>query len=406
MDSGVAVVREAEVLEVALPLLRAFVTGFGTTKTRRVVLVHLTDEDGNEGWGEAAPLDHPFYLPETTSGAFAVTSEWALPMALAVGPEPGAVARSLSSIRGNTFARAGVEAAFWCLKAARFGCSLAELFAGASAGAVAGADADAVLAGRPDRRAPSRGRVAVGESIGIHPSIDETVKEAELRHNDGYRRIKLKISPGWDVEVVRAVREALPAAAMLQVDANGSYGDSAADRAALRALDAFGLACIEQPLGWDDLLGHAELQASLDTAICLDESLRSPADVRRALRLGACRSVNLKPGRVGGVAASVEIHDLCADEGVPLFCGGMLESGIGRAVNLALCSLPGFTEPADMSPAALLYAWDLVEPSYEVSPEGTIAVPEAAGLGFSVRLDRLAAQVLRRVNVSTASPVS
>jgi O-succinylbenzoate synthase len=369
MGDGGAVAR-AEVLEVCLPLLAPFVTGFGVTASRRSVLVHLIDEAGREGWGEAAALDHPFYLPDTTSAAFSVIAEWALPAALGAGPDPLAVAAALEPIRGNTFARAGVEAAFWSLRAAREEASLAELFGA-------------------DRRA-----VPVGESIGLHKALGATLEEVELRLREGYRRIKLKIAPGWDHELVAAVRRAFGDDFMLQVDANGSYRLD--DAESLRRLDEYGLTCIEQPLAWDCLSEHAELQEKLATPICLDESLRSPADVRRALDIGACRNVNLKPGRVGGIAASLAIHELCLARQVPLWCGGMLESGIGRAANLALAALPGFTDPADMSPASLLFAWDLVDPTYEVRPDGTIEVPESPGLGFTVSRKRLEEAVLRR----------
>jgi O-succinylbenzoate synthase len=184
---------------------------------------------------------------------------------------------------------------------------------------------------------------------------------------------------------------------MLQVDANAAY--RLADVATLQALDDYGLACIEQPLAWDALVEHAELQRQIRTPVCLDETLRSPRDVRRALDLDACRNVNLKPARVGGITASLEIAELCRSRGVPLWCGGMMESGIGRAGNLALCSLPAFTQPADMSPASVLFAWDLVDPTYEVAADGTIAVPVAAGLGFPVRTDRIEDQLLRRTVV-------
>jgi o-succinylbenzoate synthase len=277
----------------------------------------------------------------------------------------------MAAIRGNTFGRAGVEAAFWTLFAARQGCSLRELFGG------------------------RQERIPVGESIGIKPTIDDVVKEADLRLREGYRRIKVKIEPGWDVEVVREVRRAVGDDVMLQVDANAGYTLGDADR--LTELDGFGLACIEQPLEFDDLLGHAELQRRLSTAVCLDESLRSPAHVRTALDIGACRNVNLKPGRVGGITASLDIERLCRERHVPLWCGGMLESGIGRAPSIALCSLAGFTEPADMSPASVLYEDDLIDPTYTVDPDGCIAVPSAPGLGYPVDEERVRARVVRWV---------
>lgn len=365
-----------------MPLKEPFVTGFGSTDTRHTVLVHLTDADGHEGWGEAAALDHPFYLPDTTSAAFALVGEWALPLALSAGDDPRRVAGALGTIRGNTFARAGVEGAFWCLEAERRRATLADLFAEETA---AGGDV--------------RAAVPVGESIGIHETVEGTLAEVRLRLEEGYRRIKLKIKPGWDVALVEAVREEVGRDVMLQVDANASYTVSESDIERLAALDAFALACIEQPLEWDDLLGHVELQRRLSTPICLDESLRSPADVRRALSLGACRNVNLKPGRVGGISASLEIHDLCRQASLPLWCGGMLESGIGRAFNIALASLPAFSEPADMSPASVLFHFDLVDPTYEVTADGTVTVPSAPGLGFPVDRDRVEDATIRRAEV-------
>lgn len=381
----------AEVFEVALPLRRPFVTSFGATTTRRTVLVHLVGVDGAEGWGEAAALDHPFYLPDTTSSTFAVVTEWALPAALEAGPDPGSVARALEPIRGNTFARAGVEAAFWCLEAVRSGSSLAELFAYGGGGGQAVASAS---------RAPLRLAAPVGESIGISETIEETLDEVQLCLAEGYQRVKLKIKPGWDLELVAAVREAVGEEVMLQVDANGAYSTDESDLSRLERLDEYGLACIEQPLAWDDIMGHSDLQRRIKTPICLDECLRSPRDVHRALALGACRNVNLKPGRVGGISASLAIHDVCRAQGVPLWCGGMLESGIGRAINLALCALPGVSDPADMSPASVLYEWDLIDPTYEVDRDGTIAIPSTPGLGFEVRRDRVKSQATRHVAVS------
>jgi O-succinylbenzoate synthase len=377
MTSNHGPIATAEVREVTLPLRQPFVTGFGATESRRVVLVHLVDADGAEGWGEAAPLDHPFYLPDTTSAAFSVVVEWALPMALAAGADPAAVAAAMAPIRGNTFARAGVEAAFWCLDAARRGIALADLLARSSR-----------VGGR------RRHGVPAGESIGIHPTVDSTVEEVLGRLKEGYQRVKLKVQPGWDVELVAAVRQAIGPDVKLQVDANASY--SSADVPLLVELDRYDLACIEQPLAWDDLDAHAALQRQLATPVCLDESLRSPTDVRRALEKQACRSVNLKPGRVGGIAASLTIHDMCVGAGVDLWCGGMLESGIGRSFNIALASLPGFTQPADMSPASVLYHFDLIDPTYEVAADGTIAVPTAAGLGFDVDRDRVEDLTRRR----------
>lgn len=372
-EGAPAPITRAEVRQVEMALVEPFVTSFGPTDRRHVVLVRLADADGVSAWGEAAPLDHPFYLPDTVASAFSTVVDWALPLCLrAAAPTGRASAEAMRPIRGNTFARAGVEAAYWALEAARSGRSLREMVGG------------------------TRPRIEVGESIGIKPSIDGTLEEVALRLKEGYRRIKLKIAPGWDVEIVREVRSAF-GDILLVVDANGGY--TLDDAMLLAKLDAFGLLCIEQPLGFDALLEHADLQARLDTAICLDESLRGADDVRRALRVGACRNVNLKPGRVGGITESVAIHGLCVEAGVPLWCGGMLESGIGRAPNIALASLPGFTQPADMSPASVLFTEDLVDPTYEADADGCIEVPTTAGLGFDVAEERVWSRTVRRVEL-------
>lgn len=374
MTGGRAPVVFAEVRQVALPLLKPFVTGFGVTDTRQTVVVHLRDEDGNEGWGEGPALDHPYYLPDTTASTYRTAVDFALPLALrAPDLGPASVATAMSPIKGNTFARAGVEEAFWSLRAAAEGTTMRALLGG------------------------ERDAVPVGESLSIAETVDETLAEVDLRLSEGYQRIKLKIRPGWDVEPVRAVRETFGDDVFLQVDANAAYTLEHIDD--LKRLDEFGLACIEQPLGWDQLLEHAELQRTIATPVCLDESLRSADDVRRALDIDACRNVNLKPGRVGGLTESLAIAELCRSRGVALWCGGMLESGIGRAGNLALCSVAGFTDPADMSPASVLFAWDLVEPTFEVDPDGTVRVPDAVGLGFPVRSDRVEEQTVHRAVV-------
>jgi O-succinylbenzoate synthase len=378
MTGGRAPIVFAEVRQVALPLLKPFVTGFGVTDTRQTVVVHLRDEDGNEGWGEGPALDHPYYLPDTTASTYRTAVDYALPLALrAPDPSPAPVAAAMSGIKGNTFARAGVEEAFWSLRAAAEGTTIRALMGG------------------------ERDAVPVGESLSIAETVDETLEEVRLRLSEGYQRIKLKIRPGWDVEPVRAVREAFGDDLFLQVDANAAYTLDHVEE--LRRLDEFGLACMEQPLGWDQLLEHAQLQRAIATPVCLDETLRSVDDVRRALDIDACRNVNLKPGRVGGLTESLKIAELCRSRGIALWCGGMLESGIGRAGNLALCSVAGFTDPADMSPASVLFAWDLVDPTFEVDADGTVRVPDAVGLGFPVRRDRVEEQTVHHTVVLAES---
>jgi O-succinylbenzoate synthase len=360
-----------------MPRHEPFVTGCGATRVRTTVLVRIEDAEGRVGWGEAPALDHPFYLPETTSTTYAVVTEYALPMVLRAGVlDPAEVAETLLPVRGNGFARAGVEAAYWSLASARSGRTISQLLGG------------------------TRDRVAIGESISIKPTIEETLEEVSLRLAQGFRRIKLKIRPGWDVDLVRAVREAF-GDILLTVDANAVY--TLDDLDTFLALDAFGLLCIEQPFAYDDLAGSAALQRRLQTPVCLDEAVTGPRAAREALTLEACRNINLKPPRVGGLTAAREIHDLCADRGVPVWVGGMLESGIGRAGNLAVASLPGVVEPADMSPAAVLFTEDLVDPTFQVDTDGFVAVPDTPGLGFEVDLDRVAARTIERAVWDPAS---
>jgi o-succinylbenzoate synthase len=230
----------------------------------------------------------------------------------------------------------------------------------------------------------SRARIAVGVSLGIQETIEALLERVERHLELGYQRIKLKIKPGWDVDVVRQVRRRHPGI-LLSVDANAAY--TLADREQLAKLDDFGLLMIEQPLAHDDLAEHAELQRTLRTPLCLDESITGLAAARAALALSACRILNLKVGRVGGYSQALEIHELCVERGVPLWCGGMLESGIGRAHNVALASLPGFTLPGDISASRRYFERDLVRPPVEVAADGTIEVPSGPGLGFEADLD-------------------
>ena len=376
---GAALVR-AEVLEVRMPLKEPFVTGFGSTDTRRTVLVHVVDADGAEGWGEAAALDHPFYLPDTTSGTFAVVAEWALPLALAGEPDPRAAAERLAAVRGNTFAKAGVEAALWCLEAVRRGTSLAAVFA-AEAGGV-----------------PTRARIPAGESVGIHPSLPDTLETVDRALAKGYRRIKLKVKPGWDEEVVAAVRDHIGPGIMLQVDANGSYrlgsGDQR-DASALTALDGLGLACIEQPLPPSDLPALATLAARLETPVCLDESLTGLRRLADALRYGACEAACCKPARLGGLLAARRAQDRCRAAGVPAFVGGLFETGLARAANAALAALPGFTWPGDLTdPSGYLDADPFTHPG---SVGGRVPLTSTPGLGSVPRPDRLAAATVESV---------
>jgi len=367
---------------IALPFVEVLRTSFGQDPFKAAVLVEVVTENGISGWGEISVEVEPGYGAETVGTSQHIAKNFLLPKLVGQTIDNMYnVPKLMAHTRGNNHTKHGIEAAIWDALAQANDMRLADLFASYL----------------PEGHA-SRGKAVVGVSIGIQPTIEATIAIIQKRLNQGYRRIKLKIQPGWDVEVVRAVRSLVGVDVMLQVDANASYTlDHAED---LARLDEFGLACIEQPLGWDQLLEHAELQRKIATPICLDESLRSFDDVRRALDIDACRNVNLKPARVGGITESLRIAALCAERGVPLWCGGMMESGIGRASNLALCSLPAFTDPADMSPASVLFESDLVDPTYDVSPDGTIAVPSQPGLGFTVAMDRVEARTVQRATVA------
>jgi O-succinylbenzoate synthase len=359
---------EAAVLRhVEMPLKFRFRTSFGETTTKSFLLVELLSS-GLSGWGECVAEEGPFYSPETVGSADHVTTRFLLPLVL--GKEiaaPEEFEEHAARVRGNRMAKAAVETALRDLLAKARGIPLSRALGG------------------------TRTEIEVGVSLGISPTAEATVENVRTHVADGYRRIKLKIEPGTDVERVRAVREEFPSIA-LTVDANASYTPETADR--IRALDPFGLDYIEQPLHHEDLLAHAELQKTLRTPICLDESLRSAADARAAIALGAGRVFNVKIGRVGGHGEALRIHEVARRAGVPLWCGGMLEAGVGRAQNVAAASLPGFTKPGDTSSSSRYFDEDIVTPPLEAR-DGLMPVPGAPGIGVAVRRD-----VLEKVTVA------
>jgi O-succinylbenzoate synthase len=349
-----------ELWHVRLPLVAPFRTSEGTQSARDALLVRVATGAG-EGWGEcAAPLE-PRYTSEHLAGAREVIRTWLGP-ALLAAPELVAadVARHLAFVQGHHMAKAALELAVLDAELRAEGVSLA-----GHLGAV--------------HRA-----VDAGVAVGLQPSVDDLLATVSAYVADGYRRVKLKIEPGCDIEPVGAVRAVWPQLA-LQVDANGAY--TLSDTEHLARLDPFDLLLIEQPLAADDLLGHAALAARLATPLCLDESITSVASARTALELGACSIVNLKPGRVGGYLEARRIHDVCVEAGAGLWCGGMLETGIGRAANVALAALPGFTLPGDLSASSRYFAEDVTEPFELV--DGQLAVPTGPGLGITVRRDVL-----------------
>jgi O-succinylbenzoate synthase len=353
---------ELELRRIDLPLVTPFRTSFGTETERDVLLVRAGFDDGSEGWGECVALRDPVYSAEFVDGAELVIEHHLLPR-LAGAPLAAAdVAHRLAPVKGHPMAKAAIEMAVLDAELRRLGTTLhAHL-------------------GAERREVPS------GVSVGIFESVDLLLAAVQGYVDDGYARIKLKIEPGWDLEPVRRVRELVGDQMPLQVDANTAY--TRTDIEHLCRLDEFGLLLVEQPLPEDDLLGHARLAAASSTPVCLDESIVSTATAVDAIELGAAEVVNIKPGRVGGYLEARRIHDACRDRGIPVWCGGMLETGIGRAANVALACLPGFTLPGDISASSRFYAHDIVTDPIRVV-DGHVAVPAGAGLGYELDLAAL-----------------
>jgi o-succinylbenzoate synthase len=368
VDEPIALAR-AEVFMLSLPQIRVFRSAYGRSSGRkRLIVVRLEDADGFTGWGEAPISERPLYGTDTAESTWWALTGLLLPPLLGVTfAGPARLAATWADFLGQSYAKNAVETAAWAIASARLGVPLGRLWGG------------------------TRDAVPVGESFPICDTIDALHQEVTARVAEGFGRIKLKIAPGWDVEPVRAMRAAFPGLPV-SVDANCGYapGDPV-----FAALDELGLLMIEQPLAGDALLDMAELQQSLSTPLCLDESASSVNTTRTALALSAGRIVNIKPPRLGGIGPALAVHDLCTDQGVPAWCGGMLETGIGRGFNLALAALPGFTLHSDMSPARMFYAHDLVDPTFDIRPDGHIAVPDRPGNGFPVAPERIADVTIR-----------
>jgi len=363
--------------EIALDLVEPFRISSGLTRRRRILLLELRDRDGVQTWSECVAGERPNYSPETIDTAWLMIRDHVAPRILGVPLASAAEAwdRLAVDFRGHTMARAAVEMGLWNLEAQRRQLPLARLLGG------------------------ERDRIASGISIGIQESPEDLARKAAEAFARGYRKVKMKIEPGRDLPCVEAVRTACGEQAPLMVDANNAY--SLADREVLKALDRFNLMMIEQPLAFDDIVQHAALQAELTTPICLDESITGPDRVRDMLTLSSGRIVNIKPGRVGGFTPSLQIHEICREAGIPVWCGGMLESGIGRSYNVALASLPGFTLPGDISPSERYWARDIVDPPWTMDGEGWVSVPDAdPGLGVTVDTERIAALTVRTETVT------
>lgn len=374
--------RSVTLREIRLPLREPFRISSGTVHERRILLVELEDESGAVAWSECVAAERPNYSSETIDTAWLALDRWLVPAVLGRSFDHPRDAHPVleAAARGHRMAKAALEMGAWGLEAEVAGISLSRLMGG------------------------TRERVEVGVSLGIADSPDALAERARREVDAGYRKIKLKIAPGSDLEFVAAVREAVGPEVPLMVDANAAYSHDHFDH--LAELDRFGLTMIEQPLDCEDLLRHRELQKRLETPICLDESVTSIERVEDMIALQSGRIINIKPGRVGGFAASIGIHDRAREAGVPVWCGGMLESGIGRAYNVALASLPHFTMPGDLSPSRRYWHRDVVAPEWTMTDDGMVEVPtEVPGIGVAVdreRVDALTTRVERLVGGGSA----
>lgn len=356
-------ITEIELRKVEIPMVTTFTTSFGTLAAKPTVLVRVVVDNELEGWGEAAALPFPFYKPDTTDTSYLVLKEYTPSQILnREFDSVEDVVKMMSSIKKHNFAKTAIENAMWMILSMKQNRSIQELLGG------------------------TQSKIAVGESIGIKKSIDETLEEVTLRIEQGFRRTKIKIAPGWDIELVKAIRNKF-GDIDLMVDGNSAY--TLEHIPLFKELDNYNLTMIEQPLADDDIVDHSVLQKELRTPICLDESIYSVEDARRAIFLDACKIINIKPGRVGGLLESKKIHDICKLHGLGVWCGGMLETGIGRAFNIAVSSLPNYIYPADMSPVNFFYEDDLVDDSFVVDDEGYVTVPNNVGLGYKINLKKI-----------------
>jgi O-succinylbenzoate synthase len=365
--------------ELHMPLVRAFETSFGVTRNRRILLVEIQSE-GLTGWGECTAGERPFFSGESTDTAWQVMVNELGPMLAAESIEHGGECPSVfRSVRGNPMAKAALENAVWDLEAQREGISLSRLMGGV------------------------RDTIACGVSLGIQQTIPELLAIIERELAAGYQRIKLKCKPGWDIEVFERVRDRWPGI-LLSCDANSAY--RLRDEDHLVSFDAFDLLMIEQPLWHDDFYFHSVLQKRLNTPICLDESIRNRRDALAAIEMESCKIINIKLGRVGGFSEAIAVHNAALERGIPVWCGGMLESGIGRAHNIALSTLEGFSLPGDVSASARYWANDIIEPEVTVSSAGEIAIPDTPGRGYEVRADLIDRLTVRKETIRAMALVA
>ena len=353
-------IESIEAREIAMRLSKPFETSFGTTQNRRIILLELRTDQGI-GWGEVTAGEGPFYNAETTDTAWIMLRDFIAPLILGRDlASPAELLATISPVRGHEMAKAAVETAAWDVLARHRRLPLPQLLGG------------------------TRHEIACGVSLGIHTDVPKLLDRVAEELSAGYQRIKLKIKPGKDIAFVEGVRKRYPEIA-LTVDANSAY--TLGDLPLLKRLDEFNLTYIEQPLEWNEIYQHAALQRQLQTPICLDECIHGLRDVEAAVALGACRVINIKLGRVSGHTEARRIQQFCLEHDIPVWCGGMLESGVGRAHNIAMSSLPGFVLPGDVSAGKRYWNEDIIEPEVTVSPAGTITMPPGPGLGFELRHD-------------------
>jgi len=358
--------------ELHLPLVRPFETSFGVTRDRRILLAEVRSE-GLTGWGECTAGEHPYFSAESTESCWQVIINELGPMLAASTPEHGGdCPKIFKLVRGNPMAKATLENAIWDIEAQREGISLSHLLGGV------------------------RDTIPCGVSLGIQPTIPELMEIIERELAAGYQRIKLKCKPGWDLEVFEKVRSRWPEI-VLSCDANSAYWLK--DENHLVEFDAFDLLMIEQPLWHDDFYYHSILQKRLETAICLDESIRNRRDALAAIEMESCKIINIKLGRVGGFSEAIAVHNAAQERGIPVWCGGMLEAGIGRSHNIALSTLENFTLPGDVSASARYWREDIVEPEITVSSAGEIAIPDTPGRGYEVKTDLVERLTVRKEEI-------
>ncbi|HMF89757.1 MAG TPA: o-succinylbenzoate synthase [Candidatus Angelobacter sp.] len=362
--------------EIRMPLVHFFETSFGRTTERRILLVTL-HTDGPEGWGECVAGEDPFYSEESVDTAWYATEKHLAPALLGKTIAKGAdVPAKLERVRGHRMAKGALENAVWDAEAQERREPLWRLLGGTQA------------------------EIACGVSIGIQNSVEQLLEKISTELAAGYRRIKVKCKPGWDVSVFERIRGCWPEI-VLSCDANSAYRLDQSEH--LKQFDRFNLLMIEQPLWHDDFYFHAQLQKQIKTAICLDEAIHGRRDAQAAIELGACRIINVKVGRVGGFSEAVAVHNVAQQSRIPVWCGGMLETGIGRSHNIALSTLPNFTLPGDVSASKRYWKEDIIEPAVEVSPQGFIRVPQEAGRGFKLKMDLIEKLTVRKQTLRAAA---